>query len=59
MINLKNVFLVEHNDQFKKMSVWLNIMINLKMSVWLNIMINSKNVCLVKHNDQFEKCLFG
>ena len=47
MINLKNVFLVEHNDQFEKMSVWLNIMSNLK------------NVCLVEHNDQFKRCLFG
>ena len=44
MINLKNVFLVEHNDQFEKISFWLNIMINLK------------NV----YYDQFEKkCLFG
>ena len=47
-INLKNNFLVEHNDQFEKISFWLNIMINLK-----NVFF------LVKHYDQFEKCLFG
>ena len=47
MINLKNIFLIEHNDQFEKMSDWLNIMINLK------------NVFLVEHNDQFEKFLSG